>query len=136
MRKWNLLLALALVVVASLSAVAPARAHYDEGCTPGYWKQEQHFDSWVGYAPGDYFDAVFGVGPHITLLDGLGLNGGGENAMIRHAVAALLDASSDINYPMEVSGVINLVVRAYQQGRFEDAKNRFESANELGCPLN
>ena len=31
-----------------------------DGCTPGYWKQEQHFDSWVptGYAPGDDFDTV------------------------------------------------------------------------------
>ena len=32
-----------------------------EGCTPGFWKQEQHFDSWVGFAPTDSFDAVFGV---------------------------------------------------------------------------
>ena len=32
-----------------------------EGCTPGYWKQTQHFDSWVGFAPSDWFDAVFGV---------------------------------------------------------------------------
>ena len=23
-----------------------------EGCTPGFWKQTQHFDSWVGFAPG------------------------------------------------------------------------------------
>ena len=22
-----------------------------EGCTPGFWKQDQHFDSWVGFAP-------------------------------------------------------------------------------------
>ncbi len=21
-----------------------------EGCTPGFWKQRQHFDSWVGFA--------------------------------------------------------------------------------------
>ena len=22
-----------------------------EGCTPGFWKQDQHFDSWVGFLP-------------------------------------------------------------------------------------
>ncbi len=33
----------------------------DEGCTPGYWKQDHHFDSWEGYAPGDQLDGVFGV---------------------------------------------------------------------------
>src|SRR5262245_29821740 len=30
------------------------------GCTPGYWKQSQHFDSWVGHSPNDSFEAVFG----------------------------------------------------------------------------
>ena len=32
-----------------------------EGCTPGFWKQDQHFDSWVGFAPTDSFETVFGV---------------------------------------------------------------------------
>ncbi|MGH2544967.1 MAG: DUF7507 domain-containing protein, partial [Ardenticatenaceae bacterium] len=43
-----------------------------EGCTPGYWKQAHHFDSWVGFDPSDSFDAVFGVtssfGSNFTLL--------------------------------------------------------------------
>ncbi len=39
-----------------------------EGCTPGYWKQTQHFDSWVGFQPSQFFDAVFGV--DVTLRSG------------------------------------------------------------------
>jgi len=44
-----------------------------QGCTPGYWKQPHHFGSWVGYVPGDLFDAVFGVdgSGNPTLLEAL-----------------------------------------------------------------
>ena len=31
-----------------------------EGCTPGYWKQPQHFDSWVNYSPNMLYSDVFG----------------------------------------------------------------------------
>ena len=67
-----------------------------EGCTPGYWKQDQHFDSWeaTGYEPGDSFDVVFGVASSNgwTLLEALDAGGGDENALARHATAALLNA--------------------------------------------
>lgn len=111
-----------------------------EGCTPGYWKQTQHFDSWVatGYAPGDSFDAVMGVDSSFnTLLDGLKANGGGENALARHAVAALLNASSpDVDYGFSAGAVIALVQDAYATGDFETAKDLLEAENEAGCPLN
>jgi hypothetical protein len=29
------------------------------GCTPGYWRQDQHEDSWTGYSPSDLFNTVF-----------------------------------------------------------------------------
>ena len=53
-----------------------------EGCTPGYWKQEQHFDSWVptGLQTTDLYGPLFGITPSFspnTLLDALGLGGGG-----------------------------------------------------------
>src|SRR6476620_1824848 len=52
-----------------------------QGCTPGYWKQTQHFDSWKVYQPTDSFNAVFGLtGPFAnswTLLDALSQGGGG-----------------------------------------------------------
>jgi hypothetical protein len=112
----------------------------DEGCTPGYWKQSQHFDSWEGYATGDDFDTVFGVdlfSPDITLLQALNLGGGGVNALARHAVAALLNAaSSGVDASLTEAEVIQLVQDAETSGDFEAAKNTLAASNELGCPLN
>lgn len=111
-----------------------------EGCTPGYWKQAQHFDSWVGFAPSDDFESVFGVDASFspdTLLDALGRNGGGENALARHAVAALLSASSgDVEYAFSEAEVIDLVQDAYASGDFETIKNILAAENERACPLN
>lgn len=111
-----------------------------QGCTPGYWKQPHHFDSWVGYSPTDDFETVFGVDasfdPH-TLLDGASRNGGGENALARHAVAALLNASSGgVNYAYTTADVIAMVQAAYATGNFEATKNLFEAQNDTSCPLN
>jgi hypothetical protein len=114
-----------------------------EGCTPGYWKQDQHFDSWVGtgFAPGDDFDTVFGddwFNPNITLLQALNLTGGGKNALARHAVAALLNAASGgVNYPMTTADVLAAVHAAFlAQSTIESTKNTLAGNNELGCPIN
>ncbi|MCI0558897.1 MAG: carboxypeptidase regulatory-like domain-containing protein, partial [Nitrososphaera sp.] len=57
-----------------------------QGCTPGYWKQPQHFDSWVGYNPNNSFDQVFGVTSSFggSLLDAASRGGVGEAMMARH----------------------------------------------------
>jgi hypothetical protein len=114
----------------------------NEGCTPGYWKQEHHFDSWpAAYDPSDSFNAVFGIGTNwfpnsFTLLDALSAGGGGIRALARHAVAALLNAESGF-YPLTPGDVIDAVQDAYNgTGDIEDTKNDFEDNNELGCPLN
>lgn len=107
-----------------------------EGCTPGYWKQEHHFDSWVGYSPNDSFDAVFGVSYGGTLVEAAGAKGGKENALARHAVAALLNASSGVDYYYTTTDVINMVQAAFASGDFNGTKDLFEYQNELGCPLN
>lgn len=111
-----------------------------QGCTPGYWKQSQHFDSWVGYTPGQSFEAVFGrdVAGTPTLLQALGMNGGGINALMRHATAALLNAStgSGVNYGMTAAQVISAFQAAYDSGDYETQKNLFAARNEAGCPLN
>jgi hypothetical protein len=115
-----------------------------EGCTPGYWKQSQHFDSWVGYVPTDTFNTVFGVtGPFsnaLTLLDALGQGGGGVNALGRHAVAALLaSANSGVDYGMTTAEVIALTKAALDSGDanlIEGTKNKLAALNERGCPLN
>ncbi|MCJ7706856.1 MAG: hypothetical protein MUO38_04470 [Anaerolineales bacterium] len=69
-----------------------------EGCSPGFWKQPQHFDSWPArFQPGDSFAAVFlGLdGPaEPTLLQSLEMGGGGLNALMRQSTAALLNAAS------------------------------------------
>ena len=115
-----------------------------EGCTPGYWKQPHHFDSWQGYLPTDKFNAVFGVtGPFpdsMTLLEALQLQGGGVNALARHAVAALLDsAHSAVDYGLTTAEVIAQTKAALDSGlatTIEATKNVFAFLNEKGCPLN
>jgi hypothetical protein len=111
-----------------------------EGCTPGYWRQEQHFDSWVGYYPSNDFGFVFDVSPTFdphSLLDAVWLGGAGESALARHAVAALLNASNPgVNYAYSVSQVIAMVQFAYESGAFEATKDLFAEQNEAGCPLN
>jgi hypothetical protein len=143
MKKRHLLLATAFVVVIGLTLVVPVLACDDcdvkcQGCTPGYWKQPHHWDSWVatGYAPNDYFDDVFGVGPNITLLEALQSKGGGENAFMRHAVAALLNAAHPQVNNWDVER-IKLVVEEFWGTQDEEfAKDWFEDFNQSGCPLN
>ena len=109
-----------------------------QGCTPGFWRQPQHFDSWVGYSPSDSYDTTFGVISSFggTLLEALERGGGGEAALGRHAVAALLNAASpDVDYFYSEAEVIALVQAADSSGEFEDAKDALELQNELGCGL-
>lgn len=108
-----------------------------EGCTPGYWKQEHHFDSWNVYSPNDSFSAVFGVSYGGTLVEAAGAKGGGANALARHAVAALLNsANGDVSYLYSTADVISMVQAAFASGNFEATKDLFAGQNELGCPLN
>lgn len=108
-----------------------------EGCTPGYWKQEHHFDSWTGYNPNDSFDAVFGVSYGGTLAEAAAAKGGQANALARHAVAALLNsATGGVDYYYSTADVISMVQDAFDSGDFNDTKDLFEEQNEMGCPLN
>jgi hypothetical protein len=115
-----------------------------EGCTPGYWRN--HADRWVGVAPTADFDATFGVdlfNPNITLGAAIWATGGGNNALARHATAALLNAYAKadgslgqfVNYPYTVAEVIQMVQDAVANGTIEATKDTLAAANELGCPL-
>ena len=129
-------------------ALAGGYDDYDcQGCTPGYWKQPQHLDSWHGYSTGDTFNEVFGVDVEqlydVTLLDALSLHncGGGdankECALARHAVAALLNAANyGVHYKYSPWAVKDIVQHAYYNGHVEYAKNKLAEANEMNCPLN
>lgn len=122
-----------------------------DGCTPGYWKQRQHFDSWVNYTPTDLFGNVFGetieirygkkrkIKENPTLLQALEAKGGGINALARHTVAALLNAASpDVSYDLSEAEVINAFKAVYPGTKqdYNSLKNFFSSFNEQGCPLN
>ena len=109
-----------------------------EGCTPGYWRQDQHFDSWVGYSPDDLFSSVFeDAFPGMTLRDVVWIRGGDLNALGRHTVAALLNATSgDVDYGQSTADVIHAFNAVYPEGPFEPLKDDFASYNESGCPLN
>lgn len=108
-----------------------------EGCTPGFWKNRGLRLGWPApYAPGDSYDAVFGVASSFggTLLDAARRGGGGQSALGRHAVAALLNAASgDIAYDLTPAEVIALVQGAYSSGEFEDVKDALEAFNEQGA---
>jgi hypothetical protein len=129
----------------------------NEGCTPGFWKNNaKNWEAvaWLptGYLPGDSFECVFGVDvmlrgkgkatyPAPTLLEALDANGGGINALARHAVAALLNISHpDIAYAggMNVAGLIADVQEAVASG--EDAIDALHlllaDYNEAGCSIN
>lgn len=106
----------------------------DEGCTPGYWKQPQHLDSWeaTGYSPDDSFVDVFGTNRYgdITLLEALELRGNRNGqALARHVVAGLLNSTSpDVDYFWTTAEVF----AAFDAG----LKDALAEANEAGCPLN
>ncbi len=119
----------------------------EQGCTPGYWKQPHHFDSWVGYAPMNVFRDVFGTGSRATLIYTLSNGGDGGIAFRRHAVAALLNAASPVvSYFMTVDQVIESVRKTYnlvwhapvkeREDIWNGAKAVFERQNEAWCPLN
>ena len=112
-----------------------------QGCTPGYWKQDQHFDSYPApYTSATLFNAVFDDVPEfagLTLPEVAALGGGGIYALGRHTVAALLNAaSSDVDYDLTTAQVISAFNAVYPGGDYEALKNRFAGFNEQGCPLN
>lgn len=114
-----------------------------QGCTPGYWKQSQHFGNWVGYVPtganASRYNTVFGVNlfsPSMTLLQALGQGGGGARRLGRHSTAALLNAAHNgVAYGMTPAQVIAAVQNAVASGDYDGAAGMFETLNERGCPL-
>lgn len=112
-----------------------------QGCTPGYWKQDHHFDSWSApYTPDTLFSDVFeDAFPGKTLLDVAWGRGGGLNALGRHTVAALLNAaSSDVASGASVDQIIDAFDAVYpgSKSEYNALKGDLVEMNESGCPLN
>jgi hypothetical protein len=121
-----------------------------EGCTPGYWKQTQHYDSWFGYTPGQTLESVFDVPDalgydNVSLVGALGFGGGsgvagGARNLLRAAVAALLNSSSpDVDYTLttaEVIAAVNAALASNDRDTMLDLAGDLDADNNLGCPLN
>ena len=75
---------------------------------------------------------------NLTLVDGLGLGGGGLEALLRHAISGLLNAIHPwVTYPLSAPEVIALTNAAVASGdvTIESLKNRLQGYNELGSDL-
>jgi len=125
-----------------------------QGCSQGYWKQSQHFDSWTNHSPNDSFKTTFGLGPtdsitlstggsDPTLLQALQSGGGGINHLARESVGALLNANAGISYPLAEADVISQFQNAFvtgDNGSYNAQADFFESLNDstpdVECPLN
>jgi hypothetical protein len=108
-------------------------------CTPGYCKNRN--DPWP-FDKNAGFNAYFGVGSdwisnNLTLGQAISVNGGGANALARHATAAALNVDGGgVAYPYTVAEVKAFVQAAYDgSASMEGNKNILEAGNELGCPL-
>ncbi|MHC4843669.1 MAG: hypothetical protein ACYTEE_07705, partial [Planctomycetota bacterium] len=125
------------------------------GCTPGFWKNNAakwEANAWVNYDPTDKFETVFDVDVTLrvgkkrntvgnpSLLQALRAKGGCENALARHAVAALLNINGGCGaYPMDESTLKSKVKTALDSGKCPDIrtlKNELVEYNEEGCAIN
>jgi hypothetical protein len=120
-----------------------------EGCTPGFWKQPQHFDSWPSGVTQDMlvgavFSAATGDFADATLLEALSFQGGpgvdgATEILLRAAVAAYLNSFA-VDYPLTTAEVVSQVNAALASGSRStmlalastlDANNN----GIAGCPL-
>lgn len=123
------------------------------GCTPGFWKQSQHFQYWTTYAPTDKIGDVFSEADGYTTAKGIdvdastllqGLNfGGGPTAgdaaaiLLRAAISGLLNAASpDVNYYVDVATLISNVNAALATGNRQTMltlAGTIDAENNRGC---
>lgn len=150
------MIAIAAVVGALVAgAVAPAQAELiaDYGCTPGYWKQAQHVDSWEEATPDrllahpDPTAWTFrptGERADDTFLQALNYKGGSgvagaEQILLRAAVAAWLNAAHEtVGYPVrrhEIVADVNAAIRSGDRARMLELAAELDRMNNLGCPL-
>jgi hypothetical protein len=115
-----------------------------EGCTPGFWKQPQHFDSWPVPITTTLAGAGFvGTGNQgATLLAALSFQGGptiqdAKNILMRAAAAAYLN-SFDLDYPLTTAEVVSMVNDALASGdraTILALAATLDANNNLGCPF-
>ena len=161
------LLSLALsTAVAAIAFAAPAanatNGGTTEGCTPGYWKVQQHHDSWQEAKPTDKLTSKFAKASlytstkNMTLLQALQGSGGtglegAAKVLARAATAAWLnaayddgaghlafpwrrDVASEFGRPALVKSV-NAAFASKNRATMLDLATRLDRDNNLGCPL-
>jgi hypothetical protein len=123
-----------------------------EYCSPGYWKQSQHFDSYVGYTPTQLFADTGSPAPSTpptfanafpgkSLVQVLSSGGGGLNALGRHVVAALLNNAADLETGTTTAGVISTFNSIYANAPTSGTNGYYGSFQGLfvapeNCTLN
>jgi hypothetical protein len=122
-------------------------------CTPGYWKQDHHFDSWIptGYAPDQTLEDVFDIPDSLgmddtTLLEALAGGGGpgvsgASKILLRAAVASLLNsAHPDFAYSWTTADIIdevNAALASNNRSNILNLASELDGQNNLyDCPLN
>jgi hypothetical protein len=124
------------------------------GCTPGFWKQPQHFGYWHDspYRPVDprsalssafsAFDGQGGYAKDLTMIAALDLeNSTGVGQLLRHGVAALLNAySKGVLYgfhddPQAIKDAVNAALAGGGQSEIDALHRKLEQYNQLGCTL-
>jgi hypothetical protein len=119
----------------------------NEGCTPGFWKQPQHFDSWPVPITTTLAAAGFtntGLPAGTTLLEALSFQGGptvqdAKNILLRAAAAAYLNSFA-VDYPLSTAEVVSMVNDALASGDRDTILALAElldgfNNGEGGCPL-
>ncbi len=134
-------------VEATASATCEVPPPEEEGCTPGFWKNNPGRWSYTDYDPSDLLSSVFdftGAPNKVyslssdTLMEALNYGGGtgpdgAAQVLLRAAVAAVLNANhGKVAYPLPESYVISEVSSALQSGSRETMlvlANKLDKAN-------
>jgi hypothetical protein len=138
----------------------------DEGCTPGFWRNnlaknlpngawavDHHdlfSDTFNGHDPelkSSFREATHKggqgkgnvlAGQHLAFA--IWAQGGGDNALARHAVAALLNSENpNVSYSLSSDAIVQLVWDAFESGdksSVNAAKSILAGFNEDGCSIN
>jgi hypothetical protein len=137
--------ALAVTGYATDSTTTVTTTPEGEGCTPGFWKQDQHFDSWPVPITTTFGDVGFmstGWPSSTTLLAALSFQGGptvqdAKNILLRAAAAAYLNSLA-VDYPLDPGEVVSMVNTALASGDRDTIlalAGVLDANNNLGCPL-
>jgi hypothetical protein len=121
----------------------------NEGCTPGFWKAPQHFQSWCGgYTPNTPVSTVFDTTDcgcnfsSLTFRQALSGKGGtticaAQAKLFQAAVAALLNACS-VNYPLSTAQIIaevNAALASCDKSTILAEASRLDGFNNLGASI-